>query len=199
MCVHAQTHKLRGGWPIDTDVQDPITGRVYDLRSRKDQNEVRNIIKRDKPISPRAFSEAYELMRFAVEMCGPQLRADRHFVFEQPRTSRARALEPVMKLMPMEDVTATHFHQCMYRLGANDQFGPAPACKPTRVLTNHPAFAEALSKWCDGIHRPKQLVGKSACARAAPYPHGLFRTMLGARAIIKKAREETEANSTNTN
>ena len=50
MCVQAQTHNLNGGWPIDKDFQDPATGRVYDLRNRKDQNEVRKMIRRDRPL-----------------------------------------------------------------------------------------------------------------------------------------------------
>ena len=63
------------------------------------------------PIAPKELAEAKELMRFAVEMCDLQLRADRHFVFEQPLTSRAWALEPVVKLMSIKDVIATEFHQ----------------------------------------------------------------------------------------
>jgi hypothetical protein len=50
MCAHAPAHKLKGGWSIDKDFQDPITGRTYDLRNRKDQNEVRKMIRRDKPL-----------------------------------------------------------------------------------------------------------------------------------------------------
>ena len=124
------------------------------------------------PNDPRELAEAKELMRFAVEMCDLQLRADHHFVLEQPLTSRAWALEPVMKLAATEDVIATEFHQCMYGLEAVDQLGSAPAYKPTRILTNHPSLAEALTRRCDGSHRHAQLVGKSACARAAQYPHG---------------------------
>ena len=91
MCIQAQTHKLKGGWSIDKDFHDPVTGRVYDLRNRKDQNEVRKMIKRDQPlvltvsppctlfsianqgpIAPKELEEAKELMRFAVAMCDLQ-------------------------------------------------------------------------------------------------------------------------------
>ena len=51
MCAQAQTHKLKGGWSIYKDVQDPVTGRVYDVRNRKDQNEVRKMIRRDRPLA----------------------------------------------------------------------------------------------------------------------------------------------------
>ena len=66
MCFHAQTHEVTGGWSIDKDFRDPVTGRAYDLRNMKDQNEVRQIVKRDKPlvitVSPpcTVFSIAYQ-------------------------------------------------------------------------------------------------------------------------------------------
>ena len=78
-----------------------------------------------------------------------------------------------MKLAATEDVITTEFHQCMYGLTAHDHLGSAPAYKPTRILTNHPALAEVLTKRCDGSHRHAHLVGKSACTRAAQYPYEL--------------------------
>jgi hypothetical protein len=212
MCAQAQTHKLKGGWSIDKDFRDPVTGRVYDLRNRKDQNEVRKMVRRDRPFTltvsppctffsianqspfaPKDLEEAKELMRFAVEMCNLQLRAGRHFVFEQPSTSRAWSLEPVMKLMITEGVISTDFHQCMYGLVAVDHLGSAPAYKPTRVLTSHPALAEALTRRCDGSHRHAQLVGKSACSRAAQYPHEMCNAILKAIDVIKESRVESNA------
>ena len=106
-------------------------------------------------------------------MCELQIRAGRHFVLEQPLASRAWTLERAMKLAATEDVITTEFHQCMYGLEAVDHLGSAPAYKPTRILTSHLTLAEALTRRCDGSHRHAQLVGKSACARAAQYPHGL--------------------------
>ena len=41
---------LKGGWSIDDKCTDPITGRTYDLRNKKDQNEVRRMVRRDKPL-----------------------------------------------------------------------------------------------------------------------------------------------------
>ena len=87
------------------------------------------------------MTEAKELMRFAVEMCDRQARGNLYFVFEQPLTSRAWALESVMKLAATKDVITTEFHQCMYGLTAHDHLGSAPAYKRTRILTNHPALA----------------------------------------------------------
>ena len=112
------------------------------------------------PLSVKDLEEAKELMRFAVEMCNLQLKAGRHVVLEQPQTSRAWLLEPVITLMITRGVISTDFHQCMYGLVAVVRFGPAPAYKPTRVLSSHPALAEALMRKCDGTHRHAHMVGK---------------------------------------
>ena len=132
-------------------------------------------------------------MRLALEMCELQFKGKRDFVVEQPLNSRAWLLEPVTKLMSTKGVISTEFHQCMYGLIAVDRIGPAPALKPTRVLTSSPALAETLTRRCDGSHRHAQPIGKSACSRAAQYPHGLCKAILKATDIIKKAR--SEANS----
>ena len=41
---------LKGGWSIDDRIEDPVTKRTYDLRNKKDQNEVRRMLRRDKPL-----------------------------------------------------------------------------------------------------------------------------------------------------
>ena len=142
---------------------------------------------------PRELSEAKGIIRFAVEMCELQIRAGRHFVVEQPLTSRAWTFDTAMKLATMEDVITMEFHQCMYGIEAVYHFGSAPAYKPTRILTSQPTLVEALTRRCDGSHRHAQLVGKSACARAAQYPHGLCKSILDATAIVRKHRDEQRA------
>ena len=49
ICATANEHGLRGGWPIDMAVRVPSTGRQFDLRSSKDQREVKLLIRRDCP------------------------------------------------------------------------------------------------------------------------------------------------------
>ena len=130
-------------------------------------------------------------LSFAVEMCNLQLKSGRHFILEQPSTSRAWSEhESVMKLRITEGVIETEFHQCMYGLTTVDWQGSAPAKKPTRVITSHPALAGALTRRCDGRLRHAQLVGKSACSRAAQYPHEMCRAILIATEVIKKGNEE---------
>ena len=191
MCAAANRHGLRGGWSIDMAISDPNTGRKYDLRNSKDQGEVKRLIRRDCPtvlvVSPpctafsianqgevdkRVLAGAIEMIRFSIEICELQHRSGRHFIFEQPQSSRAWSLGEVIKLTYCDGVAKTTFHQCMYGLEARDYEGVAPAYKPTSVLTNHPALVEVLQERCDGSHRHAQLIGKSACTQAACYPIG---------------------------
>ena len=209
MCSQEKSHGVKGGWSIDKDFLDPVTKRRYDLRIKKDQNEVRRLVKRDRPLTlivsppctlfsianqrpldPKDLEEAKELMSCAAEMCTRQHKAGRHFVLEQPLTSRAWSLEPITKLMMTEGVISTEFHQCMYGLTALDHQGVAPAYKPTSVLTNHSALAEVLQERCNGKHRHAQLIGKSACTQAACYPPRLCAAVVKGIQVIKGKLEE---------
>lgn len=78
----------------------------------------------------------------------------------------------------------------MYSLEARDQMGPAPAYKPTSVLTNHPAFAGVLQDKCAGGHGHVQLVGNQACSRAAAYPRGLCDAVVRGIQIVKGRNED---------
>ena len=79
----AKEYGLKGGWSIDDRCTDPITGRTYDLRIKKDQNEVRKMIRKDRPlvltvsppctlfsianqgpIDPRELAGAVEMIKF---------------------------------------------------------------------------------------------------------------------------------------
>ena len=132
-------HGLRGGWPIGMAFRDPSKGRQYDLRNSKDQGEVTRLIRRHCPtvlvVSPpcTAFSianqgevdklvlaGAIEMIRFSIEICELQHKSGRHFIFEQPQSSRAWSLNEVVKLTYCDGVAKTTFHQCMYGLEARD-------------------------------------------------------------------------------
>ena len=40
---------MNGGWSLDWTITDPITGKVWDLSSRQNQEEVLRMVWRDKP------------------------------------------------------------------------------------------------------------------------------------------------------
>jgi hypothetical protein len=189
--------------------QDPSSGRKYDLRNSKDQKEVMRRIRKDCPtvviVSPpcTAFSianqgeidmstleGAIEIIRFSTEICELQHKSGRHFLLEQPQSSRAWSLNEVVKLAYLDGVEKATFHQCMYGLEARDHQGVAPAYKPTSVLTNHPALVEVLQEKCNGKHRHAQLIGKSACSQAARYPPRLCAAVVKGIQVINKKCEE---------
>ena len=145
---------------MDIVSRDPITGRIFDLRSPKDQKEVKRMIRRDCPtvlvvsppctafsianqgeVDPDTLAGATEIIRFSMEVCDMQRRAGRYFLFEQPQSSRAWNINEVVQMTYRSHVIKTSFHQCMYGLEASDHLGTAPAYKPTSVLSNHPALA----------------------------------------------------------
>ena len=103
MIEMTETFGLKGGWSIDDRIEDPVTKRTYDLRNKKDQDEVRRMIRRDKPlvltVSPpctlfpiasqgpmdsKELARAMGMMMFA-DMCDIQRREGRYFIFEQPQ------------------------------------------------------------------------------------------------------------------
>ena len=146
---------------IHPPARDLIFGNI------KDQREVKIMIRRDCPtvlvvsppctafsianqgeVDPTTLAGAVEMIRFSIDICTLQHGAGRHFVFEQPQSSRAWNIEEVVKLTYRDGVHKTTFHQCMYGLEASDDLGTAPAYKPTSVLTSHPALAEVLQERC---------------------------------------------------
>lgn len=48
-CKAARKRGMRAGWPIDVSAKDPITGRAYNLLEEQDREEVRAMLKRDRP------------------------------------------------------------------------------------------------------------------------------------------------------
>ena len=67
-------------------------------------------------IDPKELAGAIEMIRFSMELCRLQHQAGRHFVFEQPQSSRAWNLENVIEMTSREGICKTTFHQCMYGL-----------------------------------------------------------------------------------
>jgi hypothetical protein len=132
-------------------VREPTTGRNFDLRNSRDQKEVKRMVRRDCPtvliVSPpcTAFSianqgevdkktleSAVEMIRFSIELCELQHKSGRHFIFEQPQSSRAWSLNEVVKMTYCEGVGKTTFHQCMYGLETRSGQGTAP-CVQTNL------------------------------------------------------------------
>ena len=49
-------------------------------------------------VNPQTLAGAVEMIRFSMEICELQHRAGRHFIFEQPQSSRAWNLDDVLRM-----------------------------------------------------------------------------------------------------
>ena len=123
-------------------------------------------------VDRQTLESVIRMIRFSIELCELQHKSGRHFIFEQPQSSRAWSLNEVVKMTYHEGVEKTTFHQCMYGLMARDDQGSAPAYKPTSGLTNHPALVEVLQKRCSGGHRHAQFIWNKRVYSIGPISTG---------------------------
>ena len=75
-------------------------------------------------------------MRFAVKMYRIQMEGGRYFVHEHPAGATSWRLPIIRKLWAEDGVRAVVADQCEFGLVGKDEWGTAPAKKPTRFLTN---------------------------------------------------------------
>ena len=201
VCSRAREKGMRGGWSLDWQTRDPVTGKELDLRKEHTQKKAMAMLKRDKPgllvASPpctlfsalqhlagdtshkneQAWKDAVEMVNFSVKMCREQMHAGRKFVFEHPLCATSWKVTDLKELMRAENVNQVVAHQCAFGLVSEDKLGVAPAMKPTRFLTNSVAIAERLHRRCSRDHRHVQLLGGRAAA-AAKYPRELVEAIL---------------------
>ena len=110
-------------------------------------------------LSARAKSKI--LVDFAVTVAERQLAAGRHFVVENPTTSRAwKLVRRLSKLTSRKTIYSVNFEQCM--LGAKTSSGQ-PTRKGTRFLTSSREVMLAFQRHrCDRQHEHVWLHGREA-------------------------------------
>ena len=177
---------LRAGWSVDKHYVDPVTGRSYDLTNRRDQREVKRMLRRDKPLmliaSPSCAlvsvatltggptevetAQAQEMLRFAMELCEVQRRDGRDYIFELPQSARSWQDPSIMEFAMRTRAGTVTFDQCCFGQVATDLLGIAPVYEPTTFMTNAGPVLESFDRRCEGGHRHVQLVGAQARAAA---------------------------------
>ena len=175
---------LRGGWSLDLNHVDPITGKKWDLSHPSEQETVMKIIRRDKPLviglSPECtlfsalqnlrktdipkdeLARAMACVRFCVEVAEYQMAHRRFFYFEHPLTATSWSMPELGGLRGHADVIDVVLHMCAFGLRAEDREGVGLAKKPTRILTNMPSIAAALDRQCSADHRHVHLISGKA-------------------------------------
>ena len=88
------------------------------------------------------------------------------FTLENPKSSRLRQFDPVVRLLGLDGVDFVDFDMCGYG---------TPYKKPTRIMSNIPGIQRLARKCCHFSHE-SPLVGRK-CIAAGEYPRSLCRLM----------------------
>ena len=180
----ASKQGLRGGWSLDIEMKDPVTGYLWDLTELQAQSKVWRMLRRDKPLvvglSPPCtlfsalqnlrksdipvdeLEKAMACVKFCVEVAEYQMARGRFFYFEHPLTATSWTMPELDGLRSRKHVEDVTVHMCAFGLDAEDAEGVGLVKKPTRILTNMPSIATALDRRCSGDHRHVHLVSGRA-------------------------------------
>ena len=133
---------------------------------------------------------ARQHLHFALSLARLQMKAGRHFLFEQPATATSWK-DPGMVSMAKEPrVDVVVGHQCQYGCVTTNKEGfECPALKPTKWMSNSPAMLARLDKKCPKNHKHAALFGKRL-AQAAFYPEDLVLAILRGIRDTEDAKDE---------
>ena len=168
--------RLRPGWSLDLTVNDPETGKPWDLSDGKIRTKAVNLITEGKPfmliLSPmctafsqiqainkerrdpavvrRELDEAKDHIRWVMKLCALQARANRYFVFEHPASASSWEMAEIKKVHDMEGVMRIKFDMCRFGMEAVDPVDgiAKPIQKQTAILTNSYEVAQRLNRSC---------------------------------------------------
>ena len=167
--LRPQTNRfgLVAGPSIDSQWEDPVTHRRYDLLNAKDQGLVKGLSRKWKPLvlavgppctyfstlqamNPAKkshewaveYRKALELLRCSCELAAPQVKSGRYLVLKHPRTASSWNTEYVRDLL------------CMER-GRSDLLGHVPIWHDVTGFTGRRAIVEAneIGEQCTGNPR----------------------------------------------
>ena len=128
------------------------------------------------------------MLRFGVELCMLQHNAGRSFVFEHSSSAISWEDDGLRHLVGMSGVMVSLLDMCRYGMVATDKEGAAPVRKTTRIATNVPEVADALSHRCEGGHRHVHLVSGRP-KDAAIYPPGFCSAIVKGFQMYKRRKE----------
>ena len=155
-------------------VDDPETGKPWDLADGKTRQKAWQLIKDGKPYmvmcSPMctAFSQIQALnkerrdpgivrrelecakdhVRWVMKVCSLQHREGRYFAYEHPKTATSWKMAEVIKVANMDRVQVVKLDMCTFGMMSTDGDGPGLVLKPTKIMTNCPEVAKRLDKRC---------------------------------------------------
>ena len=131
--------------------------------------------------------EAEVHLAFCVQLYKEQISAGRYFVHEHPKTAASWHVECMKTLAMHPMVMKIDADLCAFGLMSRDQYGVAPAKKPTTFLTNSISISAQLNRKCPGCRRHIPLVNGRASA-AQVYPRKLCEAVC--RGAVMQAQDD---------
>ena len=214
----ARERSRRGGYSLDCEYADPITGRKWDLDDPRDVSKFWSLRKtrrsklliasppcrtfsqlehlRREPRPEEEYKAGRRMLRVAVEACKRQHEEGLWFILEHPRGASSWNQEEVGALKAMEGVYEVNLDQCQFGQWSYDKDGTALALKPTRILTNMRSAMEVVGKRCQGGHRHVTLLNGKA-GPCAQYPFPLVDAFLRCVELEERALRDSEVNLCN--
>ena len=194
---------LRPGWSLDLTMNDPSSGKPWDLSLPSVQDRVRKLVRSTQPFciigSPPCtpFSPLQEISRkkrdpkimaeelrrgkahidFCLQIYAIQLAGKRHFIHEHPECSTAWATVEMKRFMLRPEVDATTIHMCAYGMKSEDDKGEGLVKKATRIMSSSPEVLKRVEARCsneDGGPQHRHVHLIQGRAKAAQvYPRAL--------------------------
>ncbi len=138
-----------------------------------------NVARRDPAIVRRELESAKDHVRWVMKLCALQVRENRYFLFEHPKTATSWKMAEVERVSRMDGVGVVTTHMCAFGMLSKDEDGVELVKKPTSMMTNSPEVGRRLAKrGCnhdcpeEQQHRHVKLINGRA-SHAQVYPRAL--------------------------
>ena len=182
--------RLEPGWSLDLTLNDPTTGRPWDLSCPKVQSRVKKMVvetrpfllvgsppctmfstlqalnknKRDKKQWDRDMEAARKHMKFCMDLYMIQIRNRRFFLHEHPHAAASWKLPEVIRVMAEANVDVVECDMCAFGLIIKDGNEELLARKRTKLMSNSPEVLKRCARRCSNepVKRPES--GARSCA-----------------------------------
>ena len=165
---------LTPGFSVDLTMNDPMTGKQWDLSRRDVRARVKTLVNDTKPFiligSPpctmfsslqnlrkskrnqaefqRKLEVAKKHVRFCVSLYEIQMAEGRYFLHEHPRNATSWAMAEVVELANTEGVATTTCDMCAFGMEITDRQGRALVEKAIKFLTSSPEVCRHINRRC---------------------------------------------------
>ena len=90
-----------------------------------------------------------------MKLCAIQVRENRYFLFEHPKTATSWKMAEVQRVSKMDGVEIVRTGMCAFGMLSKDEAGVGLVKKPTSMMTNSPEVGRRLAKMLCNAGCPK--------------------------------------------